>query len=356
MRRLILFALCAACYSQTSVAVDLVGYIPYYRMSTSYDNNTLPTQLGMLDEVRYFGLTVGSDGSIQPLAGSGTIQGHENNIAIIKQKIDAIPAAQRPRLDITLGGAGEAANFATIAANSALSATFAQNIHTLLSETGATSIDIDWEHPVGSTQFDQYGTLLQRIKQEVGASQRVYATIDPTIRVPLSVFNGPNAIDGISLMTYDLGWWANDQADPDRGEHSLSQYVTDAVDAWTDPPGSSNRRPYVFSVWGQGRKNPISGSACLSTGESSAPPNRPSRERHTRTASSSLAEQRMRQEIITRTRAKPFGFRGRISLPSASSLRTIAGFSRSSFGSSARILTLRIRTLCCGQRFSKTRH
>ncbi len=238
--------------AQKSAAVDLVGYIPYYRMNPSYNNGTLPAQLAMLNEVRYFGLTAGSDGSIVPLAGSGALQGHENNIAIIKQKIDAMPVGQRPRLDITFGGAGEATNFATIAGNPALSATFAQNINTLLNNTGASSIDIDWESPNNSntSQLNSYASLLQQIKQTVGATRRVYATIEPQIRLPLTVFNGDNAIDGISLMTYELAWWANDPADTNRGEHSLPQYVTDTVDDWTNPPGSTNRRPYVFSTWG----------------------------------------------------------------------------------------------------------
>ena len=250
-RRLVLLVLLhLTAAAQYAAAVDLVGYVPYWEMSTSYNNNTLPGQLAMLDEVRYFGLTAASNGTLTPLAGSGTFQSHKDRITTIQQKINALPAAQRPRLDITLGGAGEATNFATIAANSGLRTTFAQSIKSFLDETGATSVDIDWEHPQGTTQFNNYGTMLQRIKQEVGASRRVYATIDPTIRVPLSVFDGANGIDGISLMTYELAWWANDPADPNRGEHSLPQYVTDSVDDWTDAPGSPNRRPYVFSVWG----------------------------------------------------------------------------------------------------------
>jgi GH18 family chitinase len=246
-------AILVACISitNTALSLDIVGYLPYYRMNATYNQNTLPTQLTMLDEIRYFGLTAASNGTIVPLAGSGTLQTHINNIATIKQKIDAMPAAHRPHLDITFGGAGEASSYATIAASSSLSATFAQNIKSLLDQTGATAVDIDWEHPVGTTQFNQYGTMLQRIKQEVGTTNRVYATIDPTIRIPLSVFDGPNGIDGASLMTYELAWWANDPSDPNRGEHSLAQYVTDSVDAWTDAVGSFNRRPYVFAVWGR---------------------------------------------------------------------------------------------------------
>jgi GH18 family chitinase len=239
------------CGASGTLAVDLIGYLPYYRMNSSYNAGTLPAQLALLDEIRYFGLTAASNGTITTLDG-GSVASHTNRINIIKNAIAGLPAEDRPRLDITLGGAGQASSFATISASSSLRATFAQNIEALLDQTGAMSVDIDWEHPVGTTQFDNYGTLLQRIKQEVGVDRRVYATIDPTIRVPLSVLQGPNAIDGISLMTYELGWWANDPQDFNRGEHSLPLYVEHSTRAWTEAAGSPNLRPWVFAVWGRG--------------------------------------------------------------------------------------------------------
>jgi hypothetical protein len=242
-------ALCVVAAAPAASAVDLIGYLPYYRMNPTYNANTLPDQLPLLDEIRYFGLTAASNGTIATLDGA-SIASHTNRINIIKDAIAALPAADRPRLNITLGGAGEAASFATISANPTLRNTFAQNISSLLNSTGATSVDIDWEHPSGTTQFNNYGTMLQRIKQEVGAN-RVYATIDPTIRVPLSVFDGPNGIDGISLMSYELAWWANDPNDFNRGEHSLPLYAEHSTRAWTDPVGSPNLRPWVFAVWGR---------------------------------------------------------------------------------------------------------
>jgi GH18 family chitinase len=256
VRRLLFLFFVLGWFVDNSMALDLVGYLPYYRMNASYNSGTLPTQLARLNEIRYFGLTAATDGSIVPLAGSGTLQSHKDNIAIIKQMIDAMPVGQRPRLNITLGGAGEDASFTNIAktVNSVpcnLCATFAQSVKSLLDSTGATSVDIDWEHPdAGVERSTSYPTMLQRIKQEVGASRRVSATVDPTVIISNSVLSGPNAIDGISLMTYDLGWWGNDPANPYQGEHSLPEYVTDSVDAWTQPPGSPNHRTWVFGTWG----------------------------------------------------------------------------------------------------------
>jgi hypothetical protein len=51
-------------------------------------------------------------------------------------------------------------------------------------------------------------------------------------------------------MTYDLGWWGNDPANSYQGEHSLPVYVTNSVDAWTEPAGSHNDRNWVFGTWG----------------------------------------------------------------------------------------------------------
>ncbi|MDZ4656388.1 MAG: glycoside hydrolase family 18 protein [Bythopirellula sp.] len=232
-------------------AVDLVGYVPYYRLNSNYLNNVLPGQLSLLDEVRYFGLSVNGSGAITSLEGSVSTQ--KNNIASIKSIIDGFPINERPRLNITLGGAGVDSVFSTIAANASLQTTLAQNIAALLNETGATSVDIDWEHPdAGVERTTTYPALLKRIKQEVGANKRVYATVDPSVMINNNVLTGTNAIDGISLMTYDLGWWGNDAGNPYNGEHSLHEYVEDAVDAWTDPVSANSQRQYVWTnaSWG----------------------------------------------------------------------------------------------------------
>ncbi len=237
--------------STNALAVDLIGYLPYYRMNASYNANWLPDQLPLLDEIRYFGLTVNSSGVITPLSDSGSLATHLNRIATIKQAIEALPQDQRPRLNVTLGGAGEATTFAAVAASATLRTTLAQNVDALLDQTGATSIDTDWEHPINNTELNNYALLLQRIKQEVGPDRRVYATVDPIKFIPQSVFIGENAIDGISLMTYELAWWSNDPADLNRGEHSLPEHTSDSVEAWTDPAGTLNQRPWVFASWGK---------------------------------------------------------------------------------------------------------
>lgn len=249
IRALALLALAAT--ASSAAALDLIGYLPYYRISNSYLNNVLPGQLSMLDEVRYFGLTVDSNGGI--VAQSGTLQSHKNNIAAIQDVINSLPEGSRPRLDITLGGAGEDATFTSVAASESKRTLLAQNINSLLNETGATAVDIDWEHPdAGVQRSTQFPALLKRIKQEVGADRLVYATVDPTVVISNSVFTGANAIDGVSLMTYDLGWWSNDPGDPNTGEHSPQEYIEDSVEAWTEAPGLPNDRPWVFGAWGNG--------------------------------------------------------------------------------------------------------
>ena len=208
---------------------------------SNYVNNTLPAQLALLDEVRYFGITVNSSGGLT------TTATNLSHIQTILQKINALPAAQRPRLDITLGGAGESEGFAAVAQSTTLRSTLATNIDALLDQTGAVGVDLDWEHPAEGVELTtRYPAMLSRIKQELGPSRRVYATVSPEKILPRSVFEGDNAIDGVSLMTYDIGWWANDSADPNLGQHSLPEYVVDSVNAWTNPAGASIPRTYVF--------------------------------------------------------------------------------------------------------------
>lgn len=232
-------------------ALDLIGYLPHYRLSSGYVNNVLPGQLTMLDEVRYFGLTVDSNGGIVPL--SGSLQSHLNNISTIQGVIDSLPLADRPRLDITLGAAGQDATFTAVAANASKRTLLAQNVDSLLDQTGAAGVDIDWEHPdAGIQRSSQYPALLKRIKQEVGDEHLVYATVAPSVVISNSVFSGPDAIDGASLMTYDLGWWSGDPSNPNNGEHSLQEYAEDTIEAWTEPSGSPNDRPWVFGAWGNG--------------------------------------------------------------------------------------------------------
>lgn len=236
--------MCLAMRVAGARGVELIGYIPSYRMSdASYVSNVLPAQLPLLDEVRYFGITVANTGALTTTA-SNLAQ-----IQTIQQKISALPPAQRPRLDITLGGASASSGFPAIAQSATLQATLAQNVKSLLDQTGAAGVDVDWEHPSdGAELTTRYPSLLARIKQEIGVDRRVYATVTPEKILPKSVFEGPNAVDGVSLMTYDLGWWANDTADPNLGQHSLPEYVADAVNAWTNAAGTPIPRTYAFGA------------------------------------------------------------------------------------------------------------
>lgn len=234
-----------------AVAVELIGYLPYYRLNPSYVANVLPAQLELLAEVRYFGLSVGNTGEITSL--SGSVASHKSNIEMLRNLIAGLPAGSQPRLTITLGGADQDVTFTSVAASSTLRDTLALNVESLLNETQAGAVDIDWEHPdAGVQRTTHYPALLQRLKQQLGSARRVNATVDPTVTIPSSVFNGPYGIDGVSLMTYDLGWWGNDPGNPLTGEHSVSAYVEDSVEAWTELPGSTNDRPWVFGSWGVG--------------------------------------------------------------------------------------------------------
>jgi hypothetical protein len=248
-RPLLIFSFSAALAAggaPRALGVDLIGYVPNYRMSDSnYVNNVLPAQLAMLDEVRYFGITATASGGLT------TNSTHLSHIQTIQQKINALPAGKRPRLGVTLGGAGEDASFTAIAQSDALMSQFAVNINSLLTQSGAVGVDIDWEHPNEGVELTtRLPAMLARVKQELGASRRLYATMSPEQLLPLSVFQGANAIDGASIMTYDLSWWANGPLFPalEKGQHSLHEYVTEAAGAWTNPAGTFILRNYVWGT------------------------------------------------------------------------------------------------------------
>jgi GH18 family chitinase len=231
-----------------ALAVELVGYVPNYRMGAGdFARDVLPAQLALLDEVRYFGISVDGDANLT------TTDGDLKNLETIKSLIDCLPAAKRPRLGITIGGWGKSKGFSAVAASEALRDKFARNLDALLDRTGATAVDLDWEHPAVGAECDTlYPAMLTRIKHELGPDCRVYATLGPSTFISARVLSGPQTIDGVSLMTYDLSWWNNADGVPKLGPHSSQRQVEDSVQAWTDKPGSPNQRPPAFVAWGQG--------------------------------------------------------------------------------------------------------
>jgi GH18 family chitinase len=215
--------------------------------SSDYASETLPEQLKLLDDVRYFGITVDRSAKLT------TTDADLKNLAIIKALIDRLPATKRPRLGITIGGWGKSTGFSTVAASKALCDKLAKNLDALLDQTGATAVDLDWEHPAAGAECDAlYPAMLTRVKQELGPDRRVYATLEPSTFISTSVFTGPQQIDGVSLMTYDLSWWSNADGRTNLGPHSTEDQVEVSVRAWTERPGSPNQRSSAFAAWGQG--------------------------------------------------------------------------------------------------------
>ena len=324
-------------------AVDLIGYLPHYRMNASYNANVLPDQLALLDEIRYFGLTINSSGAITPLGGSGTLATH-HSIASPRsnRRSRALPADDRPRLNITFGGAGEAA------------ATPPSRPVQRLALTLATNVDVAARHhrcDIGRYRLgaSQRRDAAQQLLVDGPADQArgrtasgaVYATMTPEIFMPASAFQGANAIDGVSLMTYDLGWWGNDPANPLQGEHSVPEYVEDSVEAWTEPAGSPNDRPWVFGSWGNNMpaEHARRGSAILRQEVSTSST--------AYTYAEMVAGGTTTTATTTTTPVKRSGFPVRPWSSSASSMPTIMASRTSSFGKSARICIRTIPTRCC---------
>jgi GH18 family chitinase len=232
---------------QPASGLDFVGYLPRWQMKAGYLEKVLPAQLTLLDEVRYFGITMDDAGTL-------TAKPEDlERLHTLRAVIDRLPERRRPRLGITLGGWEQSGGFSQTASQEGSRRRLATNIKQLLDKTGATCVDLDWEHPKAGQQCEQdYPELLKELKQRMGSSVRVYLTVAPSVLVSPTVFEGSDAIDGVSLMTYDLGDWTEDPAHKGAGEHSLPEQVEDAVHAWSDAAGAGNPRPQVFSRWGLG--------------------------------------------------------------------------------------------------------
>jgi Glycosyl hydrolases family 18 len=223
-------------------AVQLTGYLPSYRINqpdSDYVKNVLPAQLQLLDEVRYFGMTVAADGTLTSSAE------HLANLSALRTTIDALPGTHKPRVVLTLGGDGLSANFGAVAADQNRRESMATNVESFLSQYQLDGVDFDWEHPATAAQRVDYESLLKQVKQTVGA-RRVTATVAPYIVLSNNLFTGNNAIDGVDLMTYDIGWWGNDSSNPTRGQHSPNEYVVESVNAWANPAGTPIDRTYAF--------------------------------------------------------------------------------------------------------------
>ena len=222
----------------------------------------------MLDEVRYFGLTAASNGTITPLSGGGSVAiPHEIASPRSSNEIEALPADDRPRLNITLGGAGRGGQFRRQSPPAPLCARHSPKTSSRC-----------WIKPaprpstsIGSIRRPALSAPLtirpcsRESSKRLGANRRVYATVDPTVIIPNSVFSGPNAIDGVSLMTYDLGWWGNDPANPYQGEHSLPEYVDGLRRSMDGTAGSPNDRPGCSAPGATTFRPRNSASACRFT-------------------------------------------------------------------------------------------
>lgn len=226
-------------------AVELIGYLPDYRLGDhDYVNQVLPKQLAMLDEVRHFGIQLNKDATLR------VESQQDNHLALLRKLISNLPADKQPRLVLSLGGAGESsAHLTTVAGNESLRRILADQIRRLVITAGAQGVDIDWEHPADGREINQdYPALLALIKQALEPTTTISVTVAPSKMLPYHMLTGFNAVDSVSLMTYDLSWWANDPADPNHGEHSLPLYVEDAVRAWTQRRGAAIPRNYVFGA------------------------------------------------------------------------------------------------------------
>lgn len=123
---------------------------------------------------------------------------------------------------ISVGGWTWTPPFAIAAANSTSRDLFAKNVATMLNETGADGVDIDWEYPCGNGvdykqipnsektgEAETYPALLEAVRAAIGTGKELSIPV-PGLKRDMMCFTAATVprvaatVDYFNVMTYDL--------------------------------------------------------------------------------------------------------------------------------------------------------
>ncbi|HEV3341230.1 MAG TPA: glycoside hydrolase family 18 protein [Pirellulales bacterium] len=202
-RALPLACLFAALFT-TGLAADekrtfhIVGYLPEYRLS-AFD---LEKARDVTDLV-YF--------SVEPTAEGDFTRDHVRGDALAK--LQAIKAKHGLNLSLSVGGWGRSTRFPQVTASEKVRQAFVGKLVQFCREHQFDGIDLDWEHPSGEAERENYGRLLVELKKEgllVTVAIADWQGLSPA---------GIEAVDRVHLMAYDA-----------PKQHSTYEYAVSAVE------------------------------------------------------------------------------------------------------------------------------
>ena len=181
--------LAAAVFAATPPQADdfvVAGYLPDYRLA-GYD---LDRAAGVTDLILF---------SAEPTAAGGLDLSRLENAPW--GEIAAWKTRRRVRVLLAVGGWGRGEHFAAAAGSAETRAAFAAAAVAVCLERRLDGIDLDWEHPRGDRQAEDYAALVRDVAAAFGPhGLLVSVTVAPAQSHPAGGFA---AADRVQVMAYD---------------------------------------------------------------------------------------------------------------------------------------------------------
>lgn len=112
---------------------------------------------------------------------------------------------------VSLGGAGRSDYFGSVSNSSSLRTKFIGEVMDYVRVHNLDGVDVDWEFPENSTEFNDYKTLLHQLRDSLGQSAQLSIAVGGTTQNegPSYFASGTfTVLDWVGLMSYDH--WYND--------------------------------------------------------------------------------------------------------------------------------------------------
>ncbi|KAI9701651.1 MAG: hypothetical protein M1820_006422 [Bogoriella megaspora] len=175
---------------------------------------------------------------------------------------------QSIKVIVSIGGWGDDEGWPNAAANDISRKQFAHSVATMVYDTGADGVDIDWEYPGGNGEdykqipndermweIEAYPRLLAEIRTALGSNKIMSAAV-PGLRRDMIAFTSQTmpqimeSLDFLNAMTYDL----MNRRDNVTKHHTGIRASIDSVDAYVDmgvPPAKINLGFAFYVKWFQ---------------------------------------------------------------------------------------------------------
>ena len=186
----------------------VMAYVPSYSSCPTSDDAK------KLTHINYFGYKTDKYGNLSNDDDDVTI----SDVMNLKKYNSSL------KVLLTIGGAEGASNFSSMANSSSRRETFCEACSTLVYKYGLDGVDLDWEHPSGSTDMKNFNLLLADLRGKLTdkkiismAASSTPKYIDWTGSEDTGTEGAMTYLDYVNVMTYDMSW-------PSSGEEYLNHH------------------------------------------------------------------------------------------------------------------------------------